>query len=115
MDYCKNKRSLLPKTYNERKMCVAQQHNENLGSWMHQRANDDDEYELEVDAQKAEISEQVAMKMNAMSNLYMDLTEAEVNLYQNIVEGSESDSDGESPTELSPIRELTLSCDIRYD
>lgn len=90
LDFTKNKRHFLPKTYNDRKLDIARGHNEKLDLQFNDD-NDSDDAEEQIDLNKQAIFEEVSIKMNAMSNLYMDLTEEEVDLIQNIVEKNDSD------------------------
>lgn len=65
---------------------MARQHNENLEHNLQQTVHDSDEENEAMDPQKLEIFEEVAAKMKAMSNLYMNLTEEEIDMYQEIAE-----------------------------
>lgn len=81
----KNQRGYLPKTYSDRKNNIARQHNETLSMCV----DVDDPQEINIE--KQHVLEEISTKMRAMTNLCMDLTVEEVDLFQTIVEASDSD------------------------
>ena len=85
-EYCKNQRMILPQAYSERKLYLAHRHNDNLD--LNRVVESDEE---EVNEEKQNVMEEIHCKMNAMSNLYMDLTTEELGSLQGIVEDSDDD------------------------
>lgn len=90
--FAQHLRNQLPKTYNDKKLNMASDHNEELNRQLNDRGDyDEDE---KVDENKQAIVEEVATKIKAMSNLYLDLTKEEIDLIQNMVESDSEISEG---------------------
>lgn len=87
--YCVRKRSIIPKVYSEKKLKHWSHHKEILFNF----DLSDGQAEERDDETKQNIIDEVAAKMNALDNLFVDLTSEEVQDIQNILEGSNNEDE----------------------
>lgn len=86
--FCENRRTILPRTYNECKAKQAQRHNTKLIL----NQNDINDFE-EIDPEKQRIRNDILAKISAMNELCFDLTTEEIDLYQQILESDDEEND----------------------